>query len=384
MASFIKIAGPPQRGRLQHDRQPLGSDVSLVEDRNLHKLNRSIDIVDTSDYIQQPTTYVSDLQSQYEPKQTFVNLQDNYEPTQNTQYSADSNSYTYYNQSPLRTVSENVVEPEEIKFTSKTPDTPVDEKLDPFEEWMQRGVTYISELPEQYPLTANEEAYVSELFSSDDVQDTELVADIGGINVTKGNLRTLRRREWVDDAVINAYFTLLYKRSVQTGTKCYFFAPSAPFFYQLLTTPSYDYESVRDFTKNTKMLHMNKIIIPVNISGAHWTLCILNLQLQKFEYYDTLIEFPGHREAGEKIVNNLRRYLEDEVREKNNQTIDCNTWPTYFYDKLIPHQDNGYDCGVFICQFARVISQDKPIEFDQTDMQYFRRKMVCDIVERRV
>ncbi len=177
---------------------------------------------------------------------------------------------------------------------------------------------------------------------------------------------------------------MLYKRSVMEDTKCYFFAPSCPFFYQLLTTPKYSYESVKDFTKTAKMLHMDKILLPVNISEAHWVLAVINLTQSRFEYYDTMIDMPNHKEKGSEILDNLELYLIDEAKAKMNINLDTSEWKRVFYDKLIPHQNNPYDCGVFVCQFARSISQNKPIEFDQNHMQYFRRKMVIDIVKARI
>uniref|UniRef100_A0A915D6N8 Ubiquitin-like protease family profile domain-containing protein n=1 Tax=Ditylenchus dipsaci TaxID=166011 RepID=A0A915D6N8_9BILA len=46
----------------------------------------------------------------------------------------------------------------------------------------------------------------------------------------------------------------------------------------------------------------------------------------------------------------------------------------------IPKQDNGYDCGAFICQLAERISHGAPIDFLQDDMEGMRKKMVSEIL----
>ncbi|RMC02265.1 hypothetical protein DUI87_21432 [Hirundo rustica rustica] len=50
----------------------------------------------------------------------------------------------------------------------------------------------------------------------------------------------------------------------------------------------------------------------------------------------------------------------------------------------IPQQNNGNDCGVFVCKFADFISRDKPIIFTPEHMPYFRRKMVWEIIHQQL
>ena len=46
-----------------------------------------------------------------------------------------------------------------------------------------------------------------------------------------------------------------------------------------------------------------------------------------------------------------------------------------------PQQENGYDCGVFACQFLQSLSrgEEDDFGFSQVDMLYLRRRMIWEI-----
>jgi len=50
-----------------------------------------------------------------------------------------------------------------------------------------------------------------------------------------------------------------------------------------------------------------------------------------------------------------------------------------------PQQENGYDCGVFTCQFLQALSQGQDyFIFTQKDMPYLRRRMIWEIGNARL
>jgi hypothetical protein len=40
------------------------------------------------------------------------------------------------------------------------------------------------------------------------------------------------------------------------------------------------------------------------------------------------------------------------------------------------------DCGVFTLKFADYLSEDRPLEFDQSDMPYFRKRIVLELLSK--
>ena len=41
----------------------------------------------------------------------------------------------------------------------------------------------------------------------------------------------------------------------------------------------------------------------------------------------------------------------------------------------IPHQSNGYDCGVFLLEFMKYITMKKPFNFSCSDMTHFQQEL---------
>lgn len=51
----------------------------------------------------------------------------------------------------------------------------------------------------------------------------------------------------------------------------------------------------------------------------------------------------------------------------------------------IPQQDNGFDCGVFTCQFIESLSRgEDDFAFTQENMPYLRRRMVWEIAHAKL
>jgi len=68
--------------------------------------------------------------------------------------------------------------------------------------------------------------------------------------------------------------------------------------------------------------------------------------------------------------------------DKKKKPFDLSDWEDY-QPKDIPLQKNGYDCGVFMCKYADCASAGRPFLFKQMHMQYFRKLMILDILQKR-
>ena len=52
--------------------------------------------------------------------------------------------------------------------------------------------------------------------------------------------------------------------------------------------------------------------------------------------------------------------------------------------KKIPKQTNGSDCGMFTCKFAEYLSRRAKFTFSQSDMPYFRKRMIYEICKNQI
>ena len=92
----------------------------------------------------------------------------------------------------------------------------------------------------------------------------------------------------------------------------------------------------------------------------------------------------------------LRKYLNDEHLNKKKKPFDFTGWEDRMdvvrvvpFERLTPiswprpqntpQQENGYDCGVFTCQFLQALSRGEDFGFFQVDMPYLRRRMIWEI-----
>ena len=58
------------------------------------------------------------------------------------------------------------------------------------------------------------------------------------------------------------------------------------------------------------------------------------------------------------------------------------TWQTIelSIEKHIPQQTNGFDCGIFVCEYAETISRKADFNFTQKDTNFIRESIKTEII----
>ena len=99
------------------------------------------------------------------------------------------------------------------------------------------------------------------------------------------------------------------------------------------------------------------VYCPVNISGRHWILLILNMLTKNIKVYDP----QGNEHAD--TVGKFQLWL------------GAAAWSAVYplHKHRIPRQDNGFDCGVFVCMYASYQMHRHEFDFKQRDMEDFRK-----------
>lgn len=149
------------------------------------------------------------------------------------------------------------------------------------------------------------------------------------------------------------------------------------------------------------------ILIPINHGNVHWTLAAINLKKKRVESYDSL---GNYHICVYEVCSDFtpQFYLILFVISRNYDLIFMmSTWIRRKHlsislagkifmmrysdlltrrDMLLklfkntPQQENGYDCGVFTCQFMESLSRGVDIfPFDQSDMAYIRDRMTWEL-----
>lgn len=191
------------------------------------------------------------------------------------------------------------------------------------------------------------------------------------IQLTRLDIQTLKGLNWLNDEIINFYFSMLAERSNKEDNlpKVHTFNT---FFYPKLVKEGYN--SLRRWTKRVDVFTKDILLVPVHL-GVHWCLAIIDFRKKLIEYYDSM---GGDNEV---CLNALRDYLVSEHLDKKKSTYDVSSWDLV-HAKDIPRQLNGSDCGVFACKYAEYITRDVPVTFTQQDMPFFRRQMVWELLHQ--
>lgn len=212
------------------------------------------------------------------------------------------------------------------------------------------------------------------------------------IEVRVKDLNTLETGQWLNDEVMNFYMALLQDRNIkrcQDETKHCKVLFLNTFFYTKLSSNGYNYKAVKRWTKKVKLnkkglsitsiFELDKVIFPVHVNKIHWCCGCINLRDKRFEYYDSM------NGASSSFFGKMRRYIADEFQDKlkgdqKKFNLDLDEWTNENNKSTYPQQENGVDCGVFTSKCADWISDDLYPDYSQQDMEYFRTRMMVEII----
>uniref|UniRef100_A0A0A9YJ44 RNA-directed DNA polymerase n=1 Tax=Lygus hesperus TaxID=30085 RepID=A0A0A9YJ44_LYGHE len=197
----------------------------------------------------------------------------------------------------------------------------------------------------------------------------EILALKFGLKLTRADLITLKDQNWVNDMVINLYMELIDERnrSNQNLPKSFSFNT---FLY--VSFKAGGYERVKNYTRKSDIFDMDIVLVPI-FKSSHWRLIEIRNKTKQLNYYDSLSM------DGTEYLNDILKYLEEEHLAKKGTPLDSHNW-TCSTPSGTPQQNNGIDCGVFICQFAKHLAADEPIP-KSLDIPALRELMCYEILK---
>ncbi|KAF8898377.1 hypothetical protein BD779DRAFT_1795101 [Infundibulicybe gibba] len=217
-----------------------------------------------------------------------------------------------------------------------------------------------------------------------------VVSKIAREQVTDRDLTRLGHGQWLNDEIINFYGALILTRSedckknigtpgkAAKGGQVLDVHVFSTFFWPKLTGDGYAKGRLSKWTKKMDIFNKDIILIPVNHANAHWTAAAINFRQKRIESYDSM----GMTRSA--VFRHLRAYVDAEHREKKRKAFDFTGWVDWAPEDT-PQQENGYDCGVFTCQFLESLSRGvESFRFSQNNMHYLRRRMIWEIGSARL
>ncbi|XP_028518051.1 uncharacterized protein LOC114574227 [Exaiptasia diaphana] len=135
--------------------------------------------------------------------------------------------------------------------------------------------------------------------------------------------------------------------------------------------------STRRLWHGQSFTDIDKIIIPMNKNGGHWTMLALD-RVAKVRYYFDSLNKTGARQLKTTSPNGIAGLI-----QKLSSTADIKTgWKSTQWPCIQPShvtQLDRYNCGVFVCFFARCISEGVSIPAQTCDIVAEREKLTAQI-----
>ncbi|XP_017043268.2 sentrin-specific protease 1 [Drosophila ficusphila] len=193
--------------------------------------------------------------------------------------------------------------------------------------------------------------------------------------VSRKEIKILLNGMWLNDMIINFYMNLLTERSENKAGQLPSVYAMNTFFLPLLLKKGH--EGVKRWTRKTDLFSKDIIPVPVHCGDVHWCMAIIHMRDKSILYYDSI------GKGNQPVLDALKIYIQEESMHKRNLPFNISGFRIE-KAKHMPRQTNSNDCGVFSCMVAEFITRDAPLNFTQSDMDYFRRKMALEILDAKL
>lgn len=196
---------------------------------------------------------------------------------------------------------------------------------------------------------------------------------------TKRSMRTLRPGTILNDEIINGVGVLLQRTF---GNNHSFHIVSSYFFSHCLTEGMYDYSKVRTWMKTSDVLKCEFLIFPRNHS-FHWTVIFVDMVNHRIWNLDSLAKMKKDKEKVKEAVDEDKEFLTNVILKwlvdkhaDEKEPFDSKVWTVHRTPDNLPRQNNGVDCGVFVCCYMFFLCHGvipTVTDFNQYNMPILRK-----------
>ncbi|KAG9340234.1 hypothetical protein JZ751_021674 [Albula glossodonta] len=171
----------------------------------------------------------------------------------------------------------------------------------------------VPEEPEFPELTEAMQEQVSRALSGDGAD--EVLSEGFRLTITRKDIQTLSKLNWLNDEVINFYMNMLVERSRRPDLPSVYTFNT--FFYPKLRSAGF--AAVRRWTKKVDVFASDILLVPVHL-GVHWCLSVVDFRKKTVTYFDSM---GGSNDEACRI---LLKYLEQESQDKKGKVLDTSHW----------------------------------------------------------
>lgn len=173
---------------------------------------------------------------------------------------------------------------------------------------------------------------------------SDIVVSYNDCILRKEDVHLLEGPYWLNDAVIGFYFEYLSQKYKYSRTSLLFISPELTQLLKL--TDSHEY---RDFLDPLDAKFKHYIFFPLNdcnsrssAGGSHWSLIVFS----KFD--KTCFHFDSSNGMNSYVARSFSRDIMNYLLDRNSG---------HYIEVECPHQENGYDCGLFVLCFSETVGE---------------------------
>ena len=197
------------------------------------------------------------------------------------------------------------------------------------------------------------------------------------LDLRRWDFLSLCGSEYLNDRIINEYFRLIKERNEADLSLPKIYACCSQLYTGIVWRGQ---EATLDVYKRGDLRTNELIFIPIhNDQLFHWSLIVVETSTRVLYYFDSIPRERIYSPAPRIIKKYMERYYDirgEKISFKIKRRVDA------------PCQENGYDCGVFICQYAEKIARRSPLNFSQKDLNHptarARDRMIQELLEGRI
>ena len=195
-----------------------------------------------------------------------------------------------------------------------------------------------------------------------------------GLHLKREDMKTLQGRNYLNDKIIDEYLRLVQQRN-ETHTDLPKVKACSTFLYTQLKTFGLE-EGCRRTRRWIKedLTKKDYILFPIH-NNDHWSLVVVETGGRVVHYLDSI---NGSRYSSS-APGMIRRYME-RLHRKGGEEV---TYKVRIR-KDSPLQENGVDCGVFVCKYAERMTRKAGMNFKQADIAHAREQMTEELLEGRI
>lgn len=178
--------------------------------------------------------------------------------------------------------------------------------------------------------------------------------ELNAIELFECDIDILLSREWFTDTILNYYLNILENHARLFGLKV-----SSIITHVSVKIGREPKESTKDRFRNFALSCDDYILFPLFVNGNHFSLIVVDNELRKIEYLDSLSVKPNMN-----LIKVFTQVVEeDSVKRTGNLVKYEVSFPK------CPKQAGGYECGMYVCVFARnrIFGEELIVNTDDPD-----------------